>query len=177
MFNIKFINNKFNIKNIPNGITLLRLILIIPIIIFLEFDTINFVWIVLIIGSITDYFDGYIAKKFNLVSRFGSILDPVVDKIFITIPLIWLCLNQTIPFWSLSLIIIREFIISAIRENNKDGLPALKIAKFKTTFLFISLIILFSPNTNDLIFTLGLVSYWIGYFLTLISLINYLKIK
>ena len=121
---------KLKIDDIPNILTLIRLIIVFPIIYLLEIKALNLVWLLIVIGGITDFFDGYFAEKFKLKSKFGAILDPVTDKIFIIIPLIWLSVNNKIPFWSISIIIFREFIISALRDTKKDGLPAIKIAKY-----------------------------------------------
>ena len=163
--------------NLPNYITSIRLIFSIPLIIFLETNNTLFVWVIILIGGITDYLDGYIARKFKLKTKIGAILDPLADKIFIIIPLIWLCKYQIIPFWSLSIILIREFIISAFRVTQEDGLPALKIGKYKTFLQFISLVLIFSNFNQFQIQSIGIIFYWISFALTIVSLFFYLKIK
>jgi len=164
-------------NNLPNYITSIRLIFTIPLIIFLEKNNIFFVWIIIILGGITDYLDGYIARKFNLKTKTGAILDPLADKVFTIIPFIWLCKYEIIPLWSLSIILIREFFISAFRSTKENGLPALKIGKYKTLLQFISLIILFSNFNQFQIQNIGIIIYWISFTLTTISLFSYLKIK
>ncbi len=170
-------SNYFKLDNIPNILTLIRIILIIPIVYYLELEYSNTVWYLLIIAGITDYFDGFFARKLNKSSKIGAILDPLADKIIIIIPLIWLCKQNIIPFWSLSLITLREFIITAFRSISTNGMPALRFAKYKTLLLFISLIFIFSPfkeiNTVDL----GLIFYWMGFSLNIVSSISYLTIK
>ena len=131
----------------------------------------------IIIGGLTDYFDGLIARKFNLKTRLGAILDPLSDKVFYLIPLVFLCKNNLIPFWSLTLILFRELIISSLRNVTKDGLPASMLGKFKTFFFFISVITFFSPFKTNFLNNLALVSYWIGFILTFITLFGYLRIK
>ena len=74
-------------KNIPNGISLFRILLIFPVILFLEINFKSYTWFFILIGGISDYFDGFIAKKFNLKSKFGAIIDPLADKILIIIPI------------------------------------------------------------------------------------------
>ena len=155
----------------------MRIILIIPIVILLEVENYNSVWYLLLFAGITDYFDGLFARKLKLVSKIGSILDPLADKIITIIPLIWLCKQNIIPYWSLSIITFREFIITAIRSASNDGMPALKFAKYKTLLLFISLIFIFSPFKQNNIFLAGLIIYWIGFGLNIISCIGYLTIK
>ena len=172
--NINKLKNHFRQKNVPNLITFFRILLIIPIIIFLEKQIKTVVWLLIIIGGISDYLDGYISKKYNLKTKLGAIIDPLADKIFILIPFTWLCLTDLIPFWSLSLIFVREFFISSFRTFKEDGMPAIKIAKYKSFFQFITLILLFCPFQNEYITNLGIMSYWISFVLCIYSFINYL---
>ena len=170
-------NKLFKMNNLPNLITSIRLIFTIPLIILLETNNTLFAWIIIILGGITDYLDGYIAKKFELKTKIGAILDPLADKVFIIIPFVWLCKYEIIPFWSLSILLIREFVISAFRGTKENGLPALKIGKYKTFFQFISLVILFSNFNQFQIQNIGIIIYWISFALTIVSLFSYLKIK
>ena len=172
----KIISKYINLKNIPNILTLVRIILIIPIIFFLEVGNLNTVWYFLLIAGISDYLDGYYARKYKFTTKIGSILDPLADKIIIIIPLIWLCKEDFIPYWSLALITLREFIITAFRSSKNDGMPASELAKYKTLFFFISLLLIFSPFQEINIINLGLIIYWIGFVLNIVSLINYLPI-
>ena len=164
-------------RNIPNLITAFRIFLIFPIIIFLEINLKNYVWFFIVIGGISDFADGFIAKKYNLKTSFGAIIDPLADKIFILIPFIWLCINQIIPFWSISIIIFREFFITSIRNSNKHGMPAISIAKYKSLFQFLSLLLLFYPYENIFIFDMGIIFYWISFVLCIYSSLFYLRFK
>ncbi len=170
-------NIKKLIANIPNILTISRLTLTFPLIISLEVNKPNFVFTLIIIGGITDYFDGYFARKLNLKTSFGAIIDPLTDKIFLLIPFLWLCKMEIIPFWSLAIILFRELIISALRTTIKDGLPASKLGKYKTFFFFIALVIFFQPFSKDLLSSLGITFYWVGFILTLITFIDYLRVK
>ena len=170
-------NSKKSIANIPNILTISRLFLTFPLIIFLEINDTNLVFTLIIIGGITDYFDGYLSRKLNLKTKFGAIIDPLTDKIFLLIPLIWLCKMGIIPFWSLAIILFRELIISALRTTMKDGLPASQLGKYKTFFFFIALVIFFQPFSEDLLSSLGITFYWLGFILTLITFIDYLRLK
>ena len=167
--------------NIPNLLSISRLFLVFPLILFLEINRPFYVFILIIIGGLTDYFDGLIARKFNLKTRLGAILDPLSDKVFYLIPLTFLCKNNLIPFWSLSLILFRELIISSLRKSKKDGLPASQLGKFKTFFFFISVMTFFMTFFMtlkiNLLNNLALIFYWIGFLLTFITLFGYLRIK
>ena len=164
-------------RNVPNLITFFRILLIFPLIVFLEINFKSFVWFIIIFGGISDFADGFIAKKYNLKTSLGETLDPLADKIFILIPFTWLCIKQIIPFWSFSIIIFREFFITSIRNLKRRVMPAISIAKFKSFFQFLALLLLFYPYKNSLIFDIGLISYWISFLLCIYSLIIYLRFK
>ena len=163
--------------NIPNLLSISRLFLVFPLILFLEINKPFYVFIIIIIGGLTDYFDGLIARKFNLKTRLGAILDPLSDKVFYLIPLVFLCKINLVPFWSLTLILFRELIISSLRNLTKDGLPASQLGKSKTFFFFISIITFFLPLKISFLNNFALVFYCIGFILTLVTLFEYLKIK
>ena len=165
------------IINIPNTLTISRLLLVFPLIIFLEINKPFPIFILIIIGGLTDYFDGYFARRLNLKTRLGAILDPLSDKIFLLIILLSLCKNNLIPFWSVSLITFRELIISTLRNTTADGLPASKLGKYKTFSFFISIIFFFFPLEMDLFNDFGLFFYWLAFFLTFLTFIEYLRIK
>ena len=87
---LKRFNLQTAIKFLPNSLTLIRLLIVFPIIYFLETNKFAFILPLLILGGLTDYFDGYFAKRYNLMTSFGAVIDPVADKIFTIIPLIGL---------------------------------------------------------------------------------------
>ena len=163
--------------NIPNLLSISRIFLVFPLIHFLINYRPVYVFTLIIIAGLTDYFDGLIARKFDLKTRLGAVLDPLSDKVFYLIPLIYFCKIDFIPFWSFTLILFRELIISCLRNSTKDGLPASQLGKFKTFFFFISLITYFSPLQLSILHNLSLISYWIGFLLTFLTLFGYLRIK
>ena len=175
--NTKTLKQFFSKRNIPNLITIFRILLIFPVIVFLEINFKSFVWFIIIIGGFSDFADGYIAKKYNLKTSFGATIDPLADKIFILIPFTWLCINKIIPFWSFSIIIFREFFITSIRNSKRHGMPAINIAKYKSFFQFLALLLLFYPFNNDLIFNIGIISFWISFILCIYSSLVYLRFK
>ena len=151
--------------------------MVFPIIIFLEIDIKSYVWFLILLGGISDYLDGYLAKKLNLKTKFGAIIDPLADKVLILILFTWLCINQIIPYWSFSFIVIRELIISSLRSSKHNGMPAIDIGKYKSFLQFLSILFLFYPLQNALIFNLGLLFYWISFILCIFSLFIYLRLK
>ncbi|MCR5564980.1 MAG: CDP-diacylglycerol--glycerol-3-phosphate 3-phosphatidyltransferase [Gammaproteobacteria bacterium] len=114
--------------NLPNKLTTLRLLLSILLVVFYSiFKNYDFVmWIVgacFIIGSITDFLDGYIARKHNLVTGFGKLMDPLADKILVISTIIILVdYKATIPFFWISIIVIfRELLVLGVRLASLEG--------------------------------------------------------
>ena len=175
--NTKILKKFFSIRNIPNLITIFRILLILPIIIFLEINLKSFVWFIIIIGGISDFADGFIAKNYSLKTSLGATLDPLADKIFILIPFTWLCINQIIPFWSFSIIIFRELFITSMRNSKRNGMPAINIAKYKSFFQFLALLLIFYPYENIFIFDIGIIFYWLSFLLCIYSSFFYLRFK
>ena len=133
--------------------------------------------IIFVVASITDSIDGYYARKYNQITKEGQFLDPLADKLLILISFTWLSINQIIPFWSFSLIIIRELIVSSIRIYKENGMPAINIAKYKSFFQFISLLLILYPFRSVFLFNLGMMFYWISFVLCISSLFFYLRLK
>ena len=111
-------NNKKYIKQIPNALTILRVLLILPFTIAYTTQRNSLACGLFILASITDWLDGYLARKLRISSNFGAFLDPVADKLIVTTALILLV--SAIPVWwfsvSVAVIICREVFVSALRE-------------------------------------------------------------
>ncbi len=128
--------------NLPNKLTLTRLILAVPFIYVLEnspqggFPYRIIALAIFAIASITDFFDGYLARKHNLITDFGKIMDPLADKILVISALVVMVYLRYIPSWMSIVIIFREFLISGIRmvvAAKGEVIPASKLGKYKTT--------------------------------------------
>ena len=165
---------------IINGLTISRILLGLPIITSLS-NARNDVFIFLIlIAGLTDFFDGYFARKYDHKSVLGAKLDPLADKILIIGPMIWLVHENLVPLWTIWLIISRELLITSWRSDKTSGGPASIQGKYKTTFQFASIILLLWPKgwgsnyTIDILNKIGYVSFWIALFLTLSSAIKYI---
>ena len=148
-----------------------------------------FAFILFFVAGATDYFDGYLARKYNLTSEIGEVLDPIADKILIVFVLFGLSVNLTSYFiaFMASLIITREIWVGALRDFNSrnDKLDATKVtflAKIKTTIqLFTISIYLLGLTLNSMLLILFgdmflflslLITIYTGYLYTLNSLKN-----
>ncbi len=102
--------------------------------------------ILFIIGSITDYYDGYIARKYNLSSSLGKFLDPLADKFLTIAAFLSFVIMDLIPLWMLLIIIARDLITTLLRTNLNDSITTSYIAKLKTflqmVFIFASLLLI-----------------------------------
>ncbi|UKI13955.1 MAG: CDP-diacylglycerol--glycerol-3-phosphate 3-phosphatidyltransferase [Clostridiales bacterium] len=182
--------------NLPNKITLARIALI-PIVAILYF--VNFPYheiaacIVFILCCCTDFIDGNIARKRNLVTDLGKFLDPIADKVIVVIMLFVFVGDGTLPGWYnqiiAGVIISREIIITAFRiiaVQKNVVLAADKLGKIKTTFLDIGLIALTMSTiqTGEIAGKafyffdwLGQITYYIGAFFAIVSGVNYVLKK
>ncbi|MBT2770740.1 CDP-diacylglycerol--glycerol-3-phosphate 3-phosphatidyltransferase [Halomonas sp. ISL-60] len=171
--------------NIPNILTLAR-IAFIPLLVVLFY--LPFSWSMPVaaglfgLASITDWLDGYLARRWNQSTPFGAFLDPVADKLMVVVALALLIeLYDTLVLTLPALVIIgREIVISALREwmaeMGKRGMVAVSwVGKLKTTLQMVSLLILLAlPPTHEFAL-LGVVVLYSAAILTLWSMIQYLK--
>ena len=166
--------------NLPNKLTVLRVILVPFFVLFLLVDLVGPAskWVALalfIIASLTDLADGKIARKYNLVTDFGKFMDPLADKLLVCSAMICLIELERIPSWIVVVIIAREFIISGFRliaAENGRVIAASYWGKFKTTFQMI-MVILMIVNLPQLQIVTTIIMY-IALALTIISLLDYI---
>lgn len=178
--------------NLPNKLTIFRMILILPFVVLLlgghegwgwftaifgnaSKDTDFIALAIFVIASLTDLLDGKIARKYNLITNFGKFMDPLADKLLVCAALICLIELGEIPAWMVIVIISREFIISGFRlvaSDNGVVIAASYWGKFKTTFQMV-MICLMIANLEPLAFVTKLVM-WAALLLTVISLVDYL---
>ena len=166
--------------NLPNKLTIIRVCLIPFFVAALLFDhgnnyTMRIVANVLfIVASLTDLFDGKIARKYNLVTNFGKFMDPLADKLLVCSALICLIELGQLPAWVVIIIISREFIISGFRlvaADNGVVIAASYWVKFKTTFQMAAVILMiFNIPALTLVTNIVVV---IAVALTIISLVDY----
>lgn len=168
--------------NLPNKLTLFRVVLI-PFFVFFLLTPYfegygNYIAVaIFIVASITDFLDGKIARKYNLVTNFGKFMDPLADKLLVCSALICLIQLELIPAWVVIIIIAREFIISGFRlvaSDNGVVIAASYWGKFKTAFQMLTVIVLILNIPNKVFTILGTVLIYVSLTLTVISLIDYI---
>lgn len=168
--------------NLPNKLTIFRVILIPFFVFFLlapYFDEYGsyLAATVFIIASITDFLDGKIARKHNLVTNFGKFMDPLADKLLVCSALICLVELSRIPAWIIIIIIAREFIISGFRlvaADNGVVIAAGYWGKFKTASQMVTVVILVLNIPGPVFSVLGTVFIYLSLALTVISLVDYI---
>lgn len=179
--------------NIANQLTLFRIILI-PFFILLMLgsasDTlvlwdvvvpISQMWaaVVFTVASLTDFLDGYLARKYQLVTTFGAFFDPMADKLLVMAAFLLLIQLQVIPAWIVIIIISRELMVTGLRvliaQANGKVLSAALPGKIKTAtqMLAIILFILNEPGQSVFGFSLAQICLWICLFFTVYSGIEY----
>lgn len=172
--------------NISNFLTVLRILLIFPVLFFSNNESSIFNWYALIIfvfAGLTDQLDGYIARKTGTSTKLGALLDLMADKLLICIILIWL-LNSSVTlafFIPAAIIISRELIISSLRQffAEQKGFNPINVsflAKSKTTFQIIAISFwLISPNFGYNFEIITLTFLWMAAYISLYSLYDYVQ--
>ena len=175
-------------KLIPNFLSFLRILLVLPIIYSLQSELYLLAAFLFFLSSLTDFMDGYLARRYAVESELGAFLDLVADKILVVTILVWLVFiytNQALTILSI-LIISREIIITSFRYylvlNNADTelIKANNYGKLKTAFQFFSIFLLIlSPLLNIFYLTFSLIllsiSTLISYFSLTIYFLNWTK--
>ena len=169
--------------NLPNKLTILRVIMIPFFVAALLYDgganqNMRYVAAALfIIASLTDMLDGKIARKYNLVTNFGKFMDPLADKLLVCSAMICLIETGKLQAWIVLIIIAREFIISGFRlvaSDNGIVIAASYWGKFKTVSHMAMIILLILDIQNPIMQTITTVVVWIGLILTVVSLLDYI---
>ncbi len=180
--------------NLPNKLTIFRVILIVPFVILLlggyhEWGLIQAIFggvmeyvngiavAIFVLASLTDLLDGRIARKYNLVTNFGKFMDPLADKLLVCSAMICLVEMGRLPAWIVIIIIAREFIISGFRliaSDNGVVIAASYWGKFKTVFQMIMVIVLMLDIDHAFFQWAGTLLTYVSLALTLISLADYI---
>ena len=172
---------KITNQKIANYITYIRFLLGIPILIYLSNGNMIAAWGLLLIAALTDFLDGWFARRSGSYTKWGAEIDPLADKVLILAPIIWLGKSSIIPLWSIWVLIARELILTARRSKSINGLPASMSAKIKTLLQFLSILFLLFPNFLAskyliiIIRNIGIILYWISFGMALFSAYIYFK--
>jgi CDP-diacylglycerol--glycerol-3-phosphate 3-phosphatidyltransferase len=163
--------------NFPTVLTLSRIVLI-PVFIFLVYQHPVFGAIIFGIASITDFLDGYLARRSGKITKFGIILDPIADKFLVISALIVLVDMERLPAWIAITIIVREFLVTGLRAValSKDiVIPAEVGGKIKTTTQITAILclILMGNIFNIDLYDVGVILIWIALVLSIISGVQY----
>lgn len=167
--------------NTPNKLTIARMIIVTFLVIFLLTgwggEANRYISLTLfVVASVTDWFDGYLARKNNLVTNFGKFMDPLADKLLVCSAMICMIDLKRLPAWFVIIIIAREFIISGFRliaAENGIVIAANYWGKFKTASQMI-MIILLILHFDGIFVILEQIFIWLSLALTIISLITYI---
>lgn len=167
--------------NLPNKLTILRVIMI-PF--FLVFYMVPGIpagkWIALflfVVASFTDMLDGKIARKYNLITNFGKFMDPLADKLLVCSAMIAMIELGRIPAWVVIIIIAREFIISGFRlvaSDNGVVIAAGWWGKLKTVCQMVMIIVLIADFGGAVVHAIEYGLIYLSLALTIISLLDYL---
>lgn len=171
--------------NIPNLLTLLRLILI-PVCVVVYY--LPFAWaypvsaLLFTVAAVTDWFDGYLARKLGQTTPFGAFLDPVADKLIVAAALVVLVERHETLWLSIPAVVIigREIVISALREwmaelGKRSNVAVNAIGKVKTAIQMVSIVVLLSQPPGTWLAGVGLAALQLAAVLTLWSMIVYLR--
>ncbi|RDE08761.1 CDP-diacylglycerol--glycerol-3-phosphate 3-phosphatidyltransferase [Pelagibacterium lacus] len=141
-------DNGFDMAKLPNYLTYARIVAV-PVIMLLILADNNFLrWLALILyvaAAVTDYLDGYYARRYGSVSPIGRMLDPIADKLLVAALLLVFCFDSSFGGWDLipaTIILLREILVSGLREfmgTEKIVVPVTKLAKYKTATQLVAL--------------------------------------
>ena len=167
--------------NLPNRLTVLRVCMVPVFVVFMLWNGFGssakyVAAVIFILASMTDWLDGYLARKNNLVTDFGKFMDPIADKLLVCSAMICLVEKGALPAWIVIIIIGREFIISGFRLVASDKgvvIAASYWGKFKTVSQML-MVILLILDLGGVFHTIAQVLMWIALVLTVVSLVDYM---
>ena len=163
--------------NLPNKLTLAR-IAAVPVFVVLYMKALYIpAFVVFILASLTDMLDGKIARKYNLITNFGKIMDPLADKILVYSAFCLMIEDHTMPSWMLIVILLREFAVSGMRTvaaANGIVVAAGMSGKIKTVLQMIAVPLLIIRSVHPLLQALATIFLWASMVMTVYSGIEYI---
>ena len=169
--------------NLPNKLTMFRIVLIPVLVLFYYLWVITndrlfnfFLAPIFVVAALTDFFDGYIARKQNLVTVFGKFLDPLADKLIVMAALLLLNGMGKVPVWVTIIILSREFIVTGIRlvaVGEGKVIAASKLGKVKTAITMVGIVFMLLFPYWYLFADIGIYVIYLGTLFTIISGVEY----
>ncbi len=170
---------KFEKRLIPNYLTIIRLILVPIIFALILYEHYTIAIIVYIIANLTDVLDGYIARKFNLISDFGKLMDPLADKITQVGTILALILKRIIPFWILIIISLKEItmivVASVLFKKKIVTVHSKWYGKAATVLLFIAIVFTLLSERIAVLSSVTIYLYYLSIAMTLFAGVMYVK--
>ncbi|NDC34525.1 MAG: CDP-alcohol phosphatidyltransferase family protein [Synechococcaceae bacterium WB9_2_112] len=169
------------LRQLADGLTLSRAMVGLPLLVALAAGQTQLAWLLLLLGGMSDWLDGLLARRAGGGSVWGARLDPLTDKILISAPLLWLGCAGRLPLWAIWLLLARELLISGWRAAESSGGPASLGGKAKTVLQFASLLLLLWPagwggaSAVAGLHSLGWWLFWPALLLALSSAAGYLR--
>ncbi len=172
--------------NLPNKLTIFRVLLIPVMVVLYYIDALDaiaflgitwkFFWMIIVfaIASLTDFLDGYIARKYDLVTTFGKFMDPLADKILVMAALLLLQDAGLVAPWIVIIILSREFIVSGVRlvaVSEGKVIAAGNLGKYKTATTMVAIILLMISPVE----VVGQYLMYLALILTVISGYEYVR--
>jgi len=178
--------------NLPNILTVSRVVLSVAFVVVLSVEMAHgYVWAfgLFLIASITDFLDGWLARRYNLITDFGKLMDPLADKILVTAALVLLAVAGLLPAWFVILILFREFLVTGLRMlalARNQVIAADFWGKLKTVSQMVLICLLLGVEGMDELgwkaaagwplWNFGIVvSYWLTLVSTVLSALLYAK--
>ena len=174
--------------NIPTFLTALRIVGVLAFAVVLVWPFGAHRWLafaIFVVAALTDWFDGYLARKLNQTTAFGRMLDSIADKMLVSVGLLMLCAEGSITgvhALAAALIVVRETWIAGLREHlagHEVVLPPSLLAKWKTTFQLIALgalILAGAVPQFPFVQMVGIITLWAAAILTLVTGWDYLRV-
>ena len=165
-------------KQIPNILTIFRFILIPFIVINLVYDSYIAAFIIFTVSGLTDILDGFIARKYNFITNFGKLIDPLADKCTQIITLGTLAIKDIIPMWIIIIVILKEFIMVAgasFLYGKEMVVSSRWYGKLATVLFYIAIVCSLFIKQFDFSFDFSIYIYYLALISTIFSLIMYIK--
>ncbi len=168
--------------NLPNALTLGRIFLVplLVVVLLTKFEGMELIGAAIFgLASVTDWLDGYLARRRQQVTTLGQLLDPLADKLLITAALVSLVQNDVVPAWMVAVILGREFAVTVLRSiAHARGvvIAASPLGKFKMASQVVAILLLILGQHHlQQFFVLGTVALWVAVITAVLSAVDYYR--